>query len=66
MDQDVLSEFQRSPFFKEMATNWLAPASFCVAGYHLGGHFILPEGRRPSGDMNDHLSYILKHRKSRD
>ena len=44
VDQDVLSEFQRSPFFKEMATNRLNPASSCVTVYHVGGQFISPEG----------------------
>ena len=40
VDQDVLREFQRSPFIKGMARNWLNHASACVTGYHLGGQFI--------------------------
>ena len=31
--QDVLSAFQRSPFFKGMATNRSIPASFSITGY---------------------------------
>ena len=54
----MLGEFQRSPLFKGMATNWLTPASSSVTGYHLGGQFISPSGFG-SGDMNDHLGYIL-------
>ena len=26
---------------------------------HFGGQFISPEGRKPEGDINDHLGYIL-------
>ena len=60
----MLREFERSPFIKGMARNWLNHASACVTGYHLGGQFISPEGGRPEGgrpeggrpegDMNDH------------
>ena len=46
VDQNVLSEFQKLPFYKGMATSRLNPASSCVTGYHLGGQFISPEGRR--------------------
>ena len=51
VDQDVLSEFQRSPFSKRMATNKLNLTSFCVTGYSLIGQFILPEGLKPGSQL---------------
>ena len=47
----MLSEFQRSPFFKRMATNKLNPTSFCVTGYSLIGQFILPLGLKPGSQL---------------
>ena len=54
--QDVLSEFQRSPFSKKcMATNVLNPASFCVTGYNRGHSYHL----RAEDPRVIHLGYIL-------
>ena len=59
VDQDVLSEFQRSPIVqRNRATNWLNPASSCVTGYIQGGHSYHPKADKITSSIYSQLTWL--------
>ena len=54
-----LSEFQRSPIVqRNMATNWLNPASSCVTGYIQGGHSYHPRADKITSSIYSQLTWL--------